>query len=67
MNEKKVREILERAIADNNALLTPMPTRGHPMISWPDKRPTIFLDGLFPLEQLEAIVWWMKNKGRDDE
>ena len=23
---------------------------------------TIILDGTFKIEQLEAIIWWMKNK-----
>lgn len=32
-----------------------------PWVSWPCFKDYVSLDGEFTIEQLEAIVWWMKN------
>ena len=37
------------------------PNHGHYM-AWSPSDDTITLDSEFTLEELEAIVWWLKNK-----
>ncbi len=62
MNEEKAKEILlgidPNIIQENNTLYC-----CHRYICSEDKRnKEITLDDEFTLEELEAIVWWMKNK-----
>ena len=60
MNEKRAREILEKwvDIRKDNGLYS----NGW-YLSWSIGRKDATLDGVFTVEELEAIVWWMKNKG----
>lgn len=53
MNEAKARKILGNAIEEDNRLTG--------QYWWLVDGGDICLDGDFTLEQLEAIVWWMKN------
>jgi hypothetical protein len=64
MDEKEARELLEGSIAnpdqdDECYILQP---GGEKFISWMKGEKEIQLDGYFIVEELEAIVWWMKNK-----
>jgi len=60
MNEEKARKILGDAIQSDNSLYD---------VGWyinwcgPSEK-GVSLDALFTIEELEAIVWWMKNKTR---
>ena len=56
MDEKKAREILGDTIQKDNTLYN---------LGWYvacDSPEDICLDAHFDIEDLEAIVWWMKNK-----
>ena len=57
MNEEKAREILGEMIKDNKLHCI------NPYIHWFPGSEYIMLDGDFDVEDLEAIAWWMKNKG----
>ena len=56
MDEKRAREILKDFICEDGGLFD----GGHYMAWKPGER-SITLDCDFELEELEAIVWWMKN------
>ena len=56
MDEKRAREILNYAIAKDNRLYS----NGW-YLFW-DLSENVTLDGEFSTEELEAIVWWMRNK-----
>lgn len=56
MNEEKATKILKEAIMDNGLY-----SLGQ-YVFWDYRDDTIRLDSLYTLEELEAIVWWMKNK-----
>jgi len=56
MNEEKAREILKDYITDDNGLHY----SGH-YISFEAGSKKITLDRDFEVNELEAIVWWMKN------
>jgi hypothetical protein len=63
--EQKAREILADINGnidqdDDRFVLQP----GGKYICWHVGQPFITLDDDFSVEELEAIVWWMKNKGR---
>jgi hypothetical protein len=65
MDEQKAREILgesitDPALDDKSYILAP---GGFHFMSWKKGSITITLDSEFCVEELEAIVWWMKNKG----
>lgn len=62
MNEKEAREILGDTIKEDNSLSS----LGQ-YIAWPvdSFATTICLDAYFTIEELEAIVWWIKNKTVD--
>ena len=57
MNEVRARAILEDDIKENNGLYN-----GMRYIYWNPGDYSITLDGEFGIEELEAIVWWMRNK-----
>ena len=59
MDEKKAREILGETILPNDNLFDL-----HNYIDWKTFQHDISLDGIFEPEDLEAIAWWMKNKGK---
>ncbi len=62
MDEKTAREILKDYIRDDNKLRLNYPF----FCEWPSLasgKTRIRLDGEFSIYQMEAIVWWMKNKG----
>jgi len=61
MNEEKARKILGKSISDDGGLFSP----GHYM-GWTPGDEEIVLDSRFTLEELEAIVWWMKNTPSQD-
>jgi hypothetical protein len=59
MNEQKAREILGDEITKEGGLYD----LGHYMC-WHPTDTRITLDCAFEVEELEAIVWWMKNHGK---
>ena len=56
MNEERAREILKRHIRPNGGLGS-----CERYLSWEPGDMTITLDDFFTPEELEAIVWWMRN------
>jgi hypothetical protein len=56
MDGKKTREILGESIAPDNSLFN-----GVHYMAWDTNEDKIALDSRFEIEELEAIVWWMKN------
>jgi len=63
MDEARARQLLGNAIESDNDLNTlgkewPKPE----YVSWNAGSDYANLDGDFTIEELEAIVWWMKNK-----
>ena len=56
MNEEKYRDALKDYIEEDGSLFC----LGH-YLSWDAGSKTITLDCKFDVEELEAIVWWMKN------
>lgn len=62
MNEAKVREIFQSSwgnvISDNNGIYLCSLS----FFSWDPSDREISLDGSFTADELEAIVWWMRNK-----
>lgn len=61
MDREKAKEILEGFILEDGNL----GNGESPYIKWEKGNSIIILDGFFVVEDLEAIVWWMKNKGED--
>ena len=57
MDEKDARRILGFAIKDNNDL-----DSSERYIYWCPGDKTVTLDEEFSVEELEAIVWWIRNK-----
>ena len=59
MNEEKAREILGDTVTKDDELF-----HLGQYTSWPlyGEKNDICLDANFTIEELEAIVWWMKNK-----
>lgn len=57
MNEEKARSILGDAIHKDGVTLDCL---GHYM-AWSPGDKEITLDSTFTVEELEAIVWWMRN------
>ena len=57
MDEKKAKEILGESISQDDGL-----SNGVHYMAWNIDENEIMLDCRFELEELEAIVWWMKNK-----
>lgn len=58
MNEEEARKILGKSINESGEL-TP---HGEEYMFWYRDDGRIYLDGHFKPEELEAMVWWMKNK-----
>lgn len=56
MNEERAREILGDHIQKDNSL-----TSDSDYVFWVGKD-TIIIDGHYSTDELEAFVWWMKNK-----
>ena len=62
MNEAEAREILGEIGKENNCTFS----RIDGWNEWDARFPgTICLDGNFSVGELEAMVWWMKNKDGD--
>lgn len=64
MTEERAREILGtdllRAVISDSCSLR----GGVPWVYWSREKPTdIELDGNFSADHLEAMAWWMRNKG----
>lgn len=59
MDEAAARKILDDWIQGDNGLYCP----GR-WVDWRVGANSIALDAEFDLEELEALVWWMKNKGK---
>jgi len=59
MNEDKAKKILQNAITEEDGLFD---IGGY--IAWHQGDEELVLDGEFTLEELEAICWWIKNKGK---
>ena len=57
MSEERAREILSEIIDENGSLYELSPS----YISWRGESRIISLDGDFDDDELEAIVWWMRN------
>lgn len=65
MDEKRAREVLGRAIqGDDIDLLGNSLYSESCFAQWHVGDERANLDGKFTLEQLEAIAWWMRNKGQ---
>jgi len=62
MDEKKARELLSEAVEGDNCLYDLSW-----YLEWLDGEDYATLDGCFEAEELEAIAWWMKNKGRKEK
>ena len=56
MDEQKAREILKDALAEDGGL-----TNTGWYVGWTPGDSEAVLDGHFTAEQLEAVVWWMRN------
>lgn len=57
MNEERAREILANSIQPDGSLYCLGNYR-----SWIPGEDMICLDSYFSADELEAIVWWMRNK-----
>lgn len=57
MNEERARELLEGCITE-----TGLSNSGR-YLAWDHKNKEATLDGDFTADDLEAIAWWMRNKG----
>ncbi|MBU2346607.1 MAG: hypothetical protein KJ888_20650 [Gammaproteobacteria bacterium] len=62
MNEKRAREILKDWITPEDELFNLSALVSYHVDS---VNPGIILDGIFSVEQIEAMVWWMKNCAHD--
>jgi hypothetical protein len=59
MDEQKAKEILADSINEDGSL-----ERYHDYyIKWELGDESVLIDGNLSIEELEAIAWWMKNKG----
>lgn len=61
MNEEKARQILRGVIEDDNSLHD----ADNYTVKWSPEGydyEEINLDGVFEVEYLKALVWWMENK-----
>jgi len=58
MNEKRATEILKAAITDDGSLHSVIGR----YIDWENWDDSLRMDGVFDIDDLEAIVWWIRNK-----
>jgi hypothetical protein len=63
MNEEKAREILRKVVKYNNDLFLKDDHIGGKIIDWLSHETTVTMEGEFRPDELEAIAWWMRNKG----
>ena len=65
MNEQLARQILADMLKEKDypTFLTYTNDEGEIVIAWTPENTQISLDGTYSIEQLEAISWWMRNKG----
>lgn len=65
MNEQLARKILADMLREQDypEFLTCTNDEGEVVIAWTPENAQISLDGSYSIEQLEAILWWMRNKG----
>lgn len=61
MDEARAREILKLYIEDDDLLWSSEKHSGE-YLHWSHDNKLATLDGLFSVEELEAITWWMRNK-----
>jgi hypothetical protein len=66
MDHDKAIEILEKMMTLNGERYGDIDSNGYiscmnPYIWYNDLRKCIHLDGRFTADQLEALVWWMRN------
>lgn len=64
MNEQRAKEILGEFPEDNVAYNLDDEWTS-PYVKWDPKDNVVRIDAWLKLEQLEAIVWWIKNKGSE--
>ena len=62
LNEEGARAQLGKAIADDDGLYS----LGW-YLAWTPGEANATLDGQFNIEDLEAVAWWMRNKGKRPE
>lgn len=62
MDKKRAQEILGGALQDDGSIQTFGNETNLEYAHWLSHETAITLDGNFELEELEAIVWAMKNK-----
>ena len=60
MDEKKAKELLHDCIEEDDHLYLL-----DWYLEWMTGENHATLDGIFEAEELEAIAWWMKNKGKE--
>jgi len=60
--EARAHEILGKAIQPNENLDTPKDAYGD-RVWWHAENIEVILHGRFTADELEAIAWWMRNKG----
>jgi len=56
MNEKEARKILEEYTEEDNNGLHSL----YNYVAWEPSDKDITLDGVFEIEELEAMAWWMR-------
>jgi hypothetical protein len=56
MDEQKAREILGKSIQEDGSLYNLSK-----YLNWNKAEAVVTLDGYFTIEELEAIVWWIKQ------
>jgi hypothetical protein len=59
MDEAQARQILGSSVQEEGAVLK---SGGRPYFSWRRGREWATLDGMFSADELDALVWWMRNK-----
>ena len=64
MNEKRAREILAEYIQEDDSLISDSLRTDTKYINYYPSSKSVTLDDKFSAEELEAIVWWMKNKNK---
>ena len=60
MDEKKAKKLLGKMIKSDGSIDVDWCSFHY--CSWTKPDPVLKLDGIFSIEQLNAIVWWVNNK-----